>query len=544
LQRLAAARSELNERAVVLYELHSSGAAKVVAYCPRLSSAAAALWMHAPDGIRPGMPLAEATALAVRRGLGETGDVPHLELADPLADRLAIEELAEWCGQFAPIVGLEESETPESLLLDVTGLGRLCGGEEALARRVITAFAERNLTVRAALADTLGAAWAAAHFAVLECLREGREEAAILSALAEPVIVPPGKAREALAALPPAALRLPEETCALLAELGLRELGQIVALRRETLLARFGPLVLARLDQACGAAPEAIVARAAPAEWMFEWLFEHPTARREMIEWTVEQLVERVCEALLREGRGLLRLECRFEPEQGRAERFVIGFYRPSAAPKHVGELVRLKLERVRFREPLASIRLRVLALARLECRQREFFAVQESRDAPQELAALVDRLSNRLGTHAVLRPWLLASAQPEFACQYRPVCSLKDKISRQNRGAREPKKPPARSKTSPPQEAPGARPVYLEPQPRALVAISVAPEGPPVQFRHAGRDERIVRVWGPERIETSWWRTRCVRRDYYQVETERGERYWLFRELNSGQWFLHGTFG
>ena len=43
------------------------------------------------------------------------------------------------------------------------------------------------------------------------------------------------------------------------------------------------------------------------------------------------------------------------------------------------------------------------------------------------------------------------------------------------------------------------------------------------MKFRHAGQDERVVRVWGPERIETGWWRTRLVRRDYYQVETERG---------------------
>ncbi len=79
--------------------------------------------------------------------------------------------------------------------------------------------------------------------------------------------------------------------------------------------------------------------------------------------------------------------------------------------------------------------------------------------------------------------------------------------------------------------------------EPRRLVVISVAPEGPPVKFRLAGRDERIVRHWGPERIETGWWRNGCVRRDYYQVETERGGRYWLFRELNTGQWFLHGSF-
>ncbi len=45
--------------------------------------------------------------------------------------------------------------------------------------------------------------------------------------------------------------------------------------------------------------------------------------------------------------------------------------------------------------------------------------------ESPRELATLVDRLSNRLGSQAVLRPWLLAGAQPEFACQYQPLASL-----------------------------------------------------------------------------------------------------------------------
>jgi hypothetical protein len=51
-------------------------------------------------------------------------------------------------------------------------------------------------------------------------------------------------------------------------------------------------------------------------------------------------------------------------------------------------------------------------------------FAPECSREAPRELAVLVDRLTGRLGPHAVLRPWLLADAQPEFHCQYQPVGS------------------------------------------------------------------------------------------------------------------------
>ena len=56
-------------------------------------------------------------------------------------------------------------------------------------------------------------------------------------------------------------------------------------------------------------------------------------------------------------------------------------------------------------------------------------------------------------------------------------------------------------------------------------------------------RAYRVIRFWGPERIETGWWRGRSIRRDYYRVETDRGTRFWLFRRLTDGHWFLHGEF-
>jgi len=64
LQRLAAAREELRDRGVLLYQLHPSGGAKVTAFCPRLDRAAWACWDNEAGspgsrrGIRPGMPLA------------------------------------------------------------------------------------------------------------------------------------------------------------------------------------------------------------------------------------------------------------------------------------------------------------------------------------------------------------------------------------------------------------------------------------------------------------------------------------------------------
>jgi len=79
--------------------------------------------------------------------------------------------------------------------------------------------------------------------------------------------------------------------------------------------------------------------------------------------------------------------------------------------------------------------------------------------------------------------------------------------------------------------------------QPVPVSVISVMPDGPPFSFRLRGREYRIAQSWGPERIETGWWRGRPIARDYYRVETTTGQRFWLFRNLEEGRWFLHGNF-
>jgi protein ImuB len=89
----------------------------------------------------------------------------------------------------------------------------------------------------------------------------------------------------------------------------------------------------------------------------------------------------------------------------------------------------------------------------------------------------------------------------------------------------------------------PGIRPLVLHHPPLALHAVSIVPDGPPISFEWNGRVHRVARQWGPERIETGWWRGRSLRRDYYRVETTTGLRFWLFRRLEDGQWNLHGEF-
>jgi len=76
-----------------------------------------------------------------------------------------------------------------------------------------------------------------------------------------------------------------------------------------------------------------------------------------------------------------------------------------------------------------------------------------------------------------------------------------------------------------------------------AVEVVAVFPGGLPARFYWDEEPYVIARSWGPERIETGWWRGKSVRRDYWRVETDTGQRFWIFRGLTDGRWFLHGEF-
>src|SRR5579871_2992930 len=143
-QRFRHARPAPDRQALVLYATGRRGQA-VAACSPGAARA----------GVAPGMPLAEARALAA-----DARFEPH----EPRDDREALRRLAIWCQQFSPEVALEEVEQPECLFLDVTGSGALYGGEPALARKVTDDLGRHGYLARVAIADTVGAAHAVARY--------------------------------------------------------------------------------------------------------------------------------------------------------------------------------------------------------------------------------------------------------------------------------------------------------------------------------------------------------------------------------------------
>jgi len=486
---------------------------------------------------------------------------------DPLGDRQALEALAARCGRFSPVVGLEESADPAALLLDITGVAHLFGGEAALARKIVDDFARQGLTARVAVADTVGAAVAWRFCGSVPLFREkqcrwstsalllrssgtrdrgdspispevtvrerGEGDSPIFPAgkLGQsPVILPPGETVGALRPLPIEALRLPAEVSELLHQLGIWRIGQLEPLPREELSSRFGPELLRRWDQAAGRLAEPVPAAAAPPEFRADWSPEHPTARQETVEAALERLIGRVAGQLARAGRGAVQLECRLDCVSSEPVRVPVGLFRPTASARHLFGLVQMQFQRLRLSAPVSGVNVSVAATAPLEYRQEKLFADGDERvcDGPRQLAALVDRLGNRLGRRAVVRPRLLRDAQPELAYCYDPLIGIRRR-RRHRRKSKPADLPP--------------RPLRLLSRPLALTAVSIVPDGPPMQFHLRGSQHRVEHAWGPERIETGWWRGRAVGRDYYRIQTTSGHRYWLFRRLRDGRWFVHGIF-
>ena len=100
--------------------------------------------------LRPGMAIAHALAR-----------VPQLEVeeAEPEADAGALHRLALWCHRYTP---LASTCPPDGLWLEIAGTAHLFGGEVALMSHLLARLARDGINARAAVADTPGAAHALA----------------------------------------------------------------------------------------------------------------------------------------------------------------------------------------------------------------------------------------------------------------------------------------------------------------------------------------------------------------------------------------------
>jgi len=449
----------------------------------------------ASKGIPIGMTLADARALH-----------PELEIQDDkvdLSDKL-LQRLAAWCIRFTPLVAVD---APDGLMLDATGCTHLWGGDAGYLDFIKQKLNERGYDVRLAIAGTAALAWGTARFST------------------GPLVITEEVWAETFLRLPPEALRLEADVIERLHKLGLHHICQFINMPRASLRRRFGLPFLQRIDMALGRIPEVFNA-VQPCEPYQERLpCLEPITTATGIEIALHELLKTLCLRLQQDQKGLRSAILKCYRVDGKMVQVDINTNRPSHHVDHLFKLFVLKLPLI---EPALGIELFVLESPRVEAhlpqQEKMWDVLTGTTDAL--LAELLDRLAGKVGSHTIHRYLPAEHYWPERSL--RTAATLEENPSHEWRSDK-------------------PRPLQLLQHPEPIQVTAPIPDYPPMLFVYAGKVHKIAKADGPERIEQEWWLQQGEHRDYYRVEDEEGQRYWLFRlghyDDKTYQWFIHGFF-
>ncbi|WP_024579471.1 DNA polymerase Y family protein [Bradyrhizobium sp. OHSU_III] len=481
-----------------------------------------AILLHAVDeaavraGLSIGLPLANARAICPELTVYDT---------DPAADLKTLNDIADWCDRFTPLVALD---APDGLFLDITGCAHLFGGERALLQVVTGALSRRGFAVSAAIAGTSIAA-------------------RTLTRHVSGKIVADGAEAHAVGPLPVSALGADPAITTGLRRAGLKIIGDVAARAPHEISARFGSAFTTLLGHALGQGDAPISPRKPLPDYIVEKRFPDPVATDTVIAPTLSSLAKMLVAAMDKQGKGARQLEASFFRTDGKVAAIMVETGRPVTRPEMIDRLFRERLDALNDPlDPGFGFDLIRLAAGRTEIvvqQQRDLDATVHDND---EISALIDRIAARIGGKRVVVHLPLESHIPERATLALPA--------QHHLAAASAAAWPERVTGEPP-----LRPLRLFERPEPIkVPFASVPDGPPHQFTWRRALHAVVRVEGPERIAMEWWKQdgASLTRDYFRVEDAEGQRFWIFRdglyesELRDEEgkpvpanWYVHGLF-
>jgi protein ImuB len=491
------------------------------------------------SGLHCGMSLPDARAL-----------LPELQtaMADPQDAAARLQKCAYWLQRYTPWIG--EDPSPETadgltdygLLLDISGCAHLFGGERALLQDLTDRLADyrdgRCITMRAAIAGSIGAAWGLARFSACDV-----------------TIVPEGQDAEAVLPLPPQALRLSAAHSELCRRLGLDNVAELARFPRADLTRRFGPEPVLRMEQALGQAGESLNPYLPPPQFMARQNLPYGVTHMDALADLIAELCDALAQQLQAAGQGAQRLDLALTRSDNAVMALSLPLAHPSAEATHMQRLFAERLARLSGGLDagfgIEQLQLVASRTAAIVAPQENMSSVHQlggrlRKTAPiAALGGLYDRLVSRLGAHVVVRPVPHASYIPERAVRFASVMEAHMA---------------ADAATAP--VDPAMRPLFMLCAPEPIEVIAEIPEGAPYRFRWRRVLHEVVAAYGPERIAPEWWDGvmgenpaaqtvghNCRTRDYYRVEDTQGHRFWLYRdglyerETGYPRWFMHGVF-
>ena len=447
------------------------------------------------EGIGIGMALADARA--IQPSLISLPDKPGLQAK-------VLKRVAEWAIRFTPFAAVDPLG---GVIVNASGCSHLWGGDAAYVAAIVKRIEEKGFHVKAAMADTIGTAWAVTRFSTSS-------------------VIPPGKEMAAIQLFPPESLRIEAETTERLHKLGLHRVKDLLEMPQGALTRRFGDNLVKRIKQATGTEQE-LIEPVNPTEPFTERLpCLEPVGRREGIEIALRNLLEVLCKRLILKGKGIRNVAFKAYRIDGKEVSISIGTSTASTNTEHLFKLFLIKIATL---EPDPGIELFIVEATRIEDykSKQEKIWNQGCELKDYRIAEWMDRVSEKVGSNVVYR------YLPEE--HHWPERSVKKVVSLGER-------PETSWLTAKP------RPLRLLPAPQLIEVTAPIPDYPPMMFRYKGKLHKIIKADGPERIEQEWWIQNGQHRDYYAVQDEEGSRYWVFRSgyydvEKTYTWYLHGFF-
>lgn len=430
--------------------------------------------------------------------------------------------------QFTPRVAQADDE--RTLLLEISASHRLWGGRRALLHRLLA-----PQVLAAPLAWAHGAsAWTA--LALLRLKLRGE----------------PGPGVRDQLPLDTLSAALPHVD--VLARTGCRTWGALRALPRAGVARRFGAALLDALDCAYGERPEEHTWLVLPER--FDLKVELPalaTSAPELM-WSAARLLTQLQVWLQARQRGVLALQLEWTLDLRRLngvalpprEQLVVRTAQPSQDMGHMRRLVGEHLARATLAAPASELALRTLETVPWAGANKSLLPEEQVKG--ERLHELVERLSARLGSDAVLVPKAQADHRPEHMQCWQAARDRTTAMGAGGAKARGFKSTDGADAKATLHGAPDAAyPPWLLPTPLPLEVHNEKPHyhGP---LRLLSREQRV---------ETGWWDAGpegLALRDYFIARSEEAGLLWIYRERLTSpddedrhavqtRWFLQGLY-
>jgi protein ImuB len=434
------------------------------------------------SGIKPGMKLAAAFALDSRLRISPRNEAK---------EGAALQSIALTAMQFTSAVSL----APSAVLLEAGGSLSLFGGLPPLLEKIREALREWAF-VMASSPTPSGA---------LLLARAGREIH----------IAETGQLKTELARLPVELLDCPPEVLQALKDIGMRRIGDVLALPRDGLARRFGQELLDALDRPRGNLPDARPPFALPANYANKLELPAPVVDAEALLFGARRLIGELAGFLSAKNCGVLKLDLKLYHEDASVTCVPITLSLATRDPAHLISLVRERLFNLTLPSRVEALSLEASEVVPLQPRSLSLLA--DDRENKENHAQLIERLRARLGADAVVTLQPFPDHRPERAWRYRKEEDEGGRMKAEKTTEYHPLILHPSSLIPHPPEHP--RPLWLLDPPSPLKAQGETPwlDGP------------LTLLSGPERIESGWWDGNDIARDYFVACDSEGAKFWVF---------------